>query len=121
MSHTPPSRVSRVSRVSSDGDHEDVDGNTPIRPPSDRDPNTVQIHSSARERVGRTAVRQDVRELLTTGPPPPTVAEPANDEACDVCGDGDGDLDDDVVANYWDGVRPRLAHTDCAPTAWRLA
>lgn len=101
MTHTPPS--------------------SPPQPPNQPNPNTVQIHSSARSRVGRTSVRRDVRELLTVDPPPPTVTEPPNDESCAVCGDGDGPLPDDVVANYWDGSRPALAHVDCAPSTWRLA
>ena len=60
-------------------------------------------------------------------PTPPVETEPASDEQpdlCDVCRDGDGDLPDDVVANFWDPATrtAHLAHTDCADgEGWQLA
>ncbi len=56
-------------------------------------------------------------------PPADQPTEPANDESCEICQDGDGELDDDVVANHVDSQgTPHLAHTDCAEsTGWRLA
>jgi hypothetical protein len=45
-------------------------------------------------------------------------------ELCDVCREGDGELPDDVVANYWDpkAQATRLAHVACADgMGWRLA
>jgi len=72
---------------------------------------------------------EPVEDLLRSLEPPggwlaagPWPDEPGpGDEDCEVCGEGDGPLDD-VVATCWDGRTNRLAHVDCATaTGWTLA
>lgn len=45
-----------------------------------------------------------------------------NDEACEVCGEGDGP-NEDMVANFVDiDAKSRMAHEDCGNTmGWELA
>lgn len=35
---------------------------------------------------------------------------------CDLCGEGDGEFTDDLVAEWWDGENVQLAHADCVPS-----
>jgi hypothetical protein len=51
-----------------------------------------------------------------------TVLDGDDDVVCVECGEGDGSLDDDVVAQFWDGEEVQSAHYYCVEgRGWTLA